>query len=70
MNKISSFISSWGYIIFLAILILVGLFTLGCTIYTSTASPFVGVVGIVGAIAMLTVLAHNMCKEIKNNIKK
>lgn len=70
MNKISSFISSWGYIIFLAILILVGLFTLGCTIYTATASPFVGIVGIVGAIAMLAVLAHIMCKEIKNNIKK
>ena len=55
---------------FLSILILVGLFTLGCTIYTAVVNPFIGIVGLVGSISSLAVLAHTLCKEIKNNIKQ
>lgn len=70
MSEIFNFISKWGYVMFLSILILVGLFTLGCTIYTAVVNPFIGIVGLVGAISSLAVLAHTLCKEIKNNIKQ
>ena len=70
MNKIADFLGKWGFVIVLSILILVGVFTLGCTIYTAVVNPFVGITGFIGAIFSLGTLSHILCKEIKINIKK
>jgi hypothetical protein len=70
MNKIAEFFSKWGYVVVLSILILAGLFTLGCTIYTAVVNPFVGITGLIGSIFSLGAFSYALYKKIKINIKK
>lgn len=57
MGKVIAFFSKWGYTVFLSVFAIVMLFALGCTIYTSIANPFVGIVGTIGvAIALACVI--------------
>lgn len=64
MKKIAEFISKWGLTIFLGLVAIALLFTLGCTIYTSIINPFVGIVGMVGTIMSLGGIALWMYLEI------
>jgi hypothetical protein len=65
MNKIAEFFSKWGFVVILAVVAMVLLTTLGCCIYTAVKAPFVGIVGIVGALLSLAVVAGLICIEIK-----
>ena len=64
MDKIANFFSKWGFVVILAVVAMVLLTTLGCCIYTAVKAPFVGVVGIVGALLSLTVVAGLLVQEI------
>lgn len=64
MDKITEFISKWGFVVILAVVAMVLLTTLGCCIYTAVKAPFVGVVGIVGAVLSLAVVAWLLFEEI------
>lgn len=64
MNKIANFFSKWGFVVIPAIVAMVLLTTLGCCIYTAVKAPFVGIVGIVGAVLSLAVVAGLLFQEI------
>ena len=68
MNKVADFFKQWVFAIILGVLGITLLFTLGCCIYTSITNPFVGIVGIVGAVASLVVVAGLMTSEIKRGL--
>lgn len=65
MKKIAEFFGKWGFMVILAVVAMVLLTTLGCCIYTAVKAPFVGVVGVVGALLSLAVVAGLICIEIK-----
>ena len=64
MKKIAEFFSKWGFVVILAVVAMVLLTSLGCCIYTAVKAPFVGVVGIVGALLSLAVVAGLLFQEI------
>ena len=64
MKKIADFFSKWGFVVILAVVAMVLLTTLGCCIYTAVKAPFVGIVGIVGALLSLAVVAGLLFEEI------
>lgn len=70
MAKVIEFFKKWGRVVVLGIIGLIGLFTLGCTIYTSIINPFVGITGSVGAVSTLGVVGLYMYKEIKKALGK
>ena len=57
MNRFAEFFDKWGLTIFLCLIGITVLFSLGCSIYTAVTNPFVGITGIVGNIASLGMLA-------------
>lgn len=70
MNKIVDFFKKWRSVVALSLVGIIGLFTLGCTIYTSIINPFVGITGIIGAVSTLGVVGLYMYKEIKKALGK
>ena len=70
MNKVVDFFKKWGSTVILSIVGTIGLFTLGCTIYTSIINPFVGITGTIGAVSTLGVVGLYMYKEIKKALGK
>ena len=65
MGKVAEFFKTWSYVLFLALIDVTVLFTLGSTIYTAVTNPFVGIVGIVGSVASLALVSWLLYKEIK-----
>jgi hypothetical protein len=64
MKKIADFFSKWGFTVILVVVAMVLLTTLGCCIYTAVKAPFVGIIGIVGAVLSLAVVAGLLFQEI------
>lgn len=64
MNKITEFLSKWAFAIFLCVIAILLLFAAGCCIYTAVINPFVGIVGTIGVIFALGIVASWLWVEI------
>lgn len=67
MENIKAFIEKWGVTIALCGLGTLLVFALVSCIYTAVANPFVGIVGLLGAITALGIDAWAIYKNIKQN---
>ena len=63
--KITDFLKLWGRVIYLAIIALGLLFTLGCCVYTATARPVAGLIGCVFSSLNLAVVIARLVEEVK-----
>ena len=65
MKKIADFFSKWGFAMFLWMLGIGLLFSLGCCIYTSITNPFVGIVGVVADVIGIAIVGWFAYWDIK-----
>ena len=66
MEQIKEWFSKWWFVIFLGILAVGLLFTLGCGIFTAFTNLAVGLVAIVFSLGCLAFIIGWMCIEISN----
>lgn len=67
MEKIKSFLKKWGNVILGLIIVVMLLFALSCCIFTAISNTFVGIVGAIAIIAVITPLIIWIIKKIKLN---
>ena len=66
MKKIADFFSKWAFALFLCVLCVIELFTLGCSIYTAVTNPFIGCIGVVGALCPIMLFGYWAYIEIRD----
>ncbi len=66
MGKIWEFVKKWAFVGFLCCMAVGLLFALGCSVYTATVRPSVGIVGCIFNTAVLVFVVGWICSEIKD----
>ena len=66
MGKIWDFIKKWAFVGFLCVMAVGLLFALGCSVYTATVSPAVGIVGGIFNAAVLVFVVGWISTEIQD----